>query len=204
MEAPLANLKKQAQPDHPVHKLIAQRWSPYGFDDKPVSRDDLKSILEAARWAASAFNEQPWCYILGVRGDDSAYDKVLSCLVEGNQSWAQAAPVLLLGVARTVYSRNGKPNGTAFHDLGLSSANLVLEATARGLYVHQMGGVLPDKAREVFGIPEEYQVLTGLAVGYAADPATMSDPLKERDLAPRTRRSLDEFVFEGKWGQAAK
>jgi nitroreductase len=197
------NTDKLAQPDHPVHELITQRWSPYGYDAKPVPDQDLKSILEAARWAASAFNEQPWRYIIGVRGDDGSYEQVLSCLVEGNQAWAQAAPVLMLGTARTMFARNGKPNGTAFHDLGLASAGLCFEATARGLHVHQMSGVLPDKAREVFGIPEEFQVLTALAVGYAADPAGLPDPLKERDCAKRTRRPLHEIVFRGEWEHPA-
>jgi nitroreductase len=196
------NLHKKASPDHPINDLIANRWSPYAFSDRPVAKDDLCSLFEAARWAASSYNEQPWSYIVATRANADQFELVLSCLVEGNQAWAKAAPVLALGCTSLRFAANGKPNAAAIHDLGLASATLCLEATARGLYVHQMIGILPDKAREVFHIPEGAQALTGLAIGYAADPATLPEKLKSRDLAARGRKPLAQFVFEKQWGAA--
>ena len=198
------NTQKQASPDHPIHELIARRWSPYDFADRPVSDDDLRSLFEAARWAASSYNDQPWTYILATKGEPDAFDRLLSCLVEGNQGWAADAPVLALGCTSLRFTGNGKPNAAAVHDLGLASATLTLEATARGLVVHQMIGILPDKARELYLIPEGVQPVTGLAIGYAADPSTLSEKYRERDLAPRSRKPLNEFVFDGAWGVASK
>jgi nitroreductase len=197
------NSPKEASPAHPVHELIAKRWSPYGYADRPVSSDDLRSLFEAARWAPSSYNEQPWSYIVATKDNPAEFERLLSCLVEGNQGWAQAAPVLALGCTKLFFTLNGKPNAAAIHDLGLAAGNLCLEATARGLYVHQMIGILPDKAREVFHVPEGVQPLTGLAIGYAADPTTLPEKLRERDLAPRTRKALGEFVFGGAWGAAS-
>ena len=197
------NAQKQAHPDHPVHELIARRWSPYAFADRPVSDDDLRSLFEAARWAASSYNEQPWAYVVATKTDRDAFERLLSCLVEGNQGWAAAAPVLALGCTNLRFARNGKPNAAAVHDLGLASATLTLEATARGLVVHQMIGILPDKARELYRIPEGVQPVTGLAIGYAADSNTLPEKYRERDLAPRSRKPLNEFVFGGEWGAAS-
>lgn len=194
---------KQATPDHPIHDLIANRWSPYAFSDRPVAEDDLRSLFEAARWAASSYNEQPWSYIVATKADATAFERLLSCLVDGNQPWAKAAPVLALGCTNLNFVRNGKPNAAAVHDLGLASATLTFEAMARGLFVHQMIGILPDKARELYRIPEGVQPLTGLAIGYAADPSILPDGYRERDLAPRQRKPLAEFVFGGQWGTAS-
>ena len=194
---------KVASPAHPVHELIAKRWSPYGYADRPVSHDDLRSVFEAARWAPSSYNEQPWSYIVATKDNPVEFERLLSCLVEPNQVWAKAAPVLALGCTSLLFTRNGKPNAAAIHDLGLAAGNLCLEATARGLYVHQMIGILPDKARDVFHIPEGVQPLTGLAIGYAADPVVLPEKLRERDLASRARKSLAEFVFTGDWGTAS-
>src|SRR5262245_17873117 len=193
---------KLASPAHPIHELIARRWSPYGFADRPVSDDDLRSLFEAARWAASSYNEQPWRYIVATKSDPETHERILSCLVEPNQVWAKAAPVLALGCTSLLFTRNGKPNAAAVHDLGLASATLTLEATARGLFVHQMIGILPDKARELYRIPDGVRPLTGLAIGYAADPGGLPENLRGRDLAQRTRRPLAEFVFGGRWGTA--
>ena len=126
------NVPKQAGPDHPIHDLLARRWSPYGFADRPVPAADLRSLFEAARWAASSYNEQPWTYIVATKEDPEEFARLLSCLVEGNQAWAQAAPVLALGCTSLVFKKNGKPNAAAIHDLGLAAGNLCAEATARG------------------------------------------------------------------------
>jgi nitroreductase len=197
------NAHKQAIPDHPIHELLAKRWSPYAFADRPVSHDDLRSLFEAARWAASSYNEQPWRYILATKANPEEFQRLVSCLVEGNQLWAKNAPVLAIGCTSLKFELNGKPNTAAVHDLGIASASLTLEATARGLYVHQMIGILPDTVRELYGVPEDVQPWTGLAIGYAAGANTLPEKLRERDLAPRTRKRLGEFVFGSKWDSAS-
>ena len=192
---------KKASTDYPIHELLAERWSPYGFADRPVAQADLRSLFEAARWAASSYNEQPWSFFVATRENPTEFTRLLSCLVEANQAWAKAAPVLALGVVSLRFARNNKDNRAAVHDLGLAAGNLLVEATARGLCVHQMIGILPDKAREVYQIPEHNEAWTAMAIGYKADPAKLPDALKERDLTPRQRKPLSEFVFTGKWGQ---
>ena len=191
---------KHATPDHPIHDLIASRWSPYVFADRPVSDADLCSMLEAARWAASSYNEQPSSYIVAKREHADEFQRLLSCLVELNQAWAKAAAVLALGVVRLRFTRNDQPNRAAVHDLGLASANLVVEATSRGLAVHQMIGIVPEKAREVYAIPEAFEAWTGLAIGYRGDPTTAPDTRRARDTSPRQRKPLSDFVFTGHWG----
>jgi nitroreductase len=191
--------EKKASTDYPIHELLAERWSPYIFEDRPVPEADLRSLFEAARWAPSSYNEQPWSYIVATKDDPEQFQRLLSCLVDGNQVWAKVAPVLALGVVSLRFARNAKDNRAAVHDLGLAAGNLLLEATTRGLYVHQMIGILPDKAREIYGIPEGFEAWTGLAIGYNGDPTSLPDQLRERDLAPRQRKPLREFVFSGKW-----
>ncbi len=194
---------KKAQTDHSIHKILSERWSPYGFADKPVAEADLLSLFEAARWAASSYNEQPWTYMVAVKENTPEFGRLLSCLVEANQAWAKTAPVLVLGVVSLRFAKNNKENRAAVHDLGLASGNLSVEATVRGLAVHQMIGILPDNARAVYQIPEHYEAWTALAIGYRADPALMPDDLKERDLTPRQRKPLKDFVFAGQWGKAS-
>jgi nitroreductase len=197
------NPLKKADPAYPVQQLILRRWSPYAFADRPVSDNDLRSLFEAARWSASSYNEQPWRYIVATTANTADFEQLLSCLADGNRVWARAAPVLALGCAQLNCSLTGSPNVAAEHDLGLASATLVLEATARGLSVHQMIGILPDKAREVYGIPDNFRPLTGLAIGYVGDPGSLPEHLRVRDLTQRTRKPLAEFVFGGRWGRAA-
>ncbi len=192
---------KHATPNHPIHELLARRWSPYAFADRPVSKEDLQSLFEAARWAPSSYNEQPWSYIVATRDEPQEFARLLSCLVEGNQAWAQAAPVLAIGCASLNFTRNGNPNAAALHDLGLASASLTFEATARGLYVHQMIGIVPAKVRAAYQVPEGVQPLTGLAIGYAADPDALPEKYKERDQTPRSRKPLAAFVYGGAWGK---
>jgi nitroreductase len=190
--------------DHPVHELITKRWSPYSFDNRSVTDEDLRSLFEAARWAPSSYNEQPWNYIVAKKENPEEFQRLLSCLVDGNQVWAKAAPVLALGIAKLRFARNDQPNRAAIHDLGLAAGNLVVEATARGLWVHQMIGILPDKAREIYAIPEGYEPLTGIAIGYAGDPRALPEGLRERDLARRPRKPLKEFVFGQTWGNVSE
>jgi nitroreductase len=193
----------KALPDYPVHELIASRWSPYSFANRSVSDDDLRSLFEAARWASSSYNEQPWSYLVAKKEDANEFGRLLSCLVEGNQVWAKAASVLALGIARLNSARDNNPNRAAIHDLGLAAGNLVLEATSRGLAVHQMIGILPDKVRELYSVPEGHEPMTALAIGYAGDPMDLPEPLRPRDSARRPRKPLKEFIFGGKWGVAS-
>jgi nitroreductase len=194
---------KQAATDHPVHPLVAGRWSPYAFADRDVSDEDLRSMFEAARWAPSSFNEQPWRYLVAKRTDAEGFGTALSCLVEGNQAWAKDAPVLALACASLKLAKTGKPNAAALHDLGIAAATLTFEATSRGLHVHQMIGILPDRVREVYAVPEDFQPLTAIAIGYLGDASRLPEKLRPRDATPRTRRPLAEFVFAGKFGTAS-
>jgi len=191
--------EKKTPTDYPIHELLAKRWSPYAFEDRPVPKSDLRSLFEAARWAPSSYNEQPWRYIVCTKDDPEQFQRLLSCLVDENQIWAKAAPVLALGVVSLRFARNAKDNRAAVHDLGLAAGNLLLEATTRGLFVHQMIGILPDKAREIYAIPEGFEAWTALAIGYKGDMMSLPDQLRESDLAPRQRKPLREFVFSGKW-----
>jgi len=195
---------KIARPDHPILEVVAQRWSPYVYADRAVAADDLKSLFEAARWAASSYNEQPWRFILATKSNSAQYEAVLKCLVEANQAWAAAAPVLAIGCYTESFSRNGKPNGCAAHDLGLAVGNLSAEATARGLAVHPMAGILPEQVKQRFAMPAGVVPLIALAIGYAADPVGIPASLQEQELAPRQRKPLTEIVFGGRWGEAAE
>jgi len=196
-------MKKLAETQYPIHDLLARRWSPRAFADRSVAPATLGALFEAARWAASAFNEQPWRFIVARREEGSAFQGLLECLSEGNRSWAGHAAVVVLCLTSRNYTQSGKPNAHARHDLGLATAQLVLQATALGLYAHAMAGILPDKARDRYAVPDDFDVVTGLAIGYLGDPATLPDPLRARELAPRQRRPLTDLVFAGTWDQPA-
>lgn len=195
-------LRKPADTKANLHPLVLERWSPRAFQDKPVPREDLRALLEAARWAPSSSNEQPWRFIVATREDHENFEKVLSTLVEFNQAWAKNAPVLMLAVAKKTSSKGGE-NLWAKHDVGLSLGSLVFQAAALGLHVHMMAGLNPEKAREVFHIPGDYEAVTAVAVGYAGDPNTLAETLRERELAPRSRKPLAEIAFAGDWNQPA-
>jgi nitroreductase len=196
-------MDKPAQSDHPIHPLIQKRWSPRAFSDKTVDPDILCSLLEAARWAASSFNEQPWAFIIATWDDPTEYARLLSCLVPGNQLWAKQAPVLMLSVAKMSFDRNGKPNRHAYHDVGLAVSTMILQAMSMDLYAHQMGGFDADKARDTYGIPEGYEPVAAIAIGYAGDPQTLPDDFRGSEVAPRERKSIDSFVFTGRWGDTS-
>jgi len=168
-----------------------------------VPQDVLRSIFEAARWAPSSNNEQPWAYIVATKDDRENFEKMLSVLVEFNVQWARSAPVLALAVARLTFAKNNAPNRNAQYDTGAATALLSVEATARGLAVHQMAGFDPEKARRVFGIPAGWEPMAALAIGYPGDPASLPPPLKDREMAPRTRNPIAEFVMAGQWGHTA-
>jgi len=194
---------KKANTDYPIHELIENRWSPYKFlPDRKVPRKDLLSLLEAARWAPSSYNEQPWRFIVAPKEQTSEFEKLLSCLVKANQEWATNSSILMLGITHLTFDRNGKENKAAMHDLGAAVSHLSFEATTRGISVHQMIGIEPQKAREIYSIPEDYEVLIAVAIGYPDLNETTADPLAVRDRTPRARKSISEVVFNKKWGSA--
>jgi nitroreductase len=194
-------MEKSAETQYPIHELLKRRWSPRAFSNRIVEPDTLRSLLEAARWAPSSYNEQPWSFIVATKQDPAELARLLSCLVEGNIQWAQHAPVLMVSVARLSFEEDGKPNRHAFHDVGQAAANLTVQATALGLFVHQMAGILPDKVRALYGVPEQYEPVAAIALGYPGDPQSLPERLRNRELAPRERKPLTEFVFTGRWGQ---
>jgi nitroreductase len=196
-------MHKRAPTDFPVHDLISERWSPRAFGEEAVEPDVLASLFEAARWAPSSSNEQPWTYIVATRDDAENFAKLVSVLVPSNAMWAKNAPVLALAVVELAFSKNGTPNRNAQYDVGAASAWLTVEATSRGLFVHQMAGFDTEKSRLVFQIPAGWEPISAIAIGYPGDPNSLPQPLRERELASRTRKAISAFVMTGKWGQKA-
>jgi nitroreductase len=197
------NMEKLADTSYPIESLLQRRWSPRAFADRPVEPEKLLRLLEAARWSASCTNQQPWYFIVASREDAAEYARLLSCLRENNQQWAARAPVLMASVAKMSFDANGQPNRYAFHDVGLAVANMIVQATALGLFVHQMAGFYPEKVREIYGVPEGFEPVAGIVLGYPGDPATLSEDLQQREIAPRVRKPLETFVFRGAWGQTS-
>ncbi len=195
-------MKKPAQTQYPIDELLANRWSPVAFDSRMVEPEKIGSLLEAARWAASCFNEQPWLFIIATKDNVEEYNKLLSCIVEANQKWAKNAPVLMISVAKLYFERNNKPNRHAFHDVGLAASNLTIQAESMGLRVHQMAGFDADKAKEVYQIPQRFEPVAAIALGYPGDANQLETNLQQRELSPRSRKPLTEFVFSKSWGDS--
>jgi nitroreductase len=185
-----------------VDDLILRRWSPRAFSSREVSAADMKALFEAARWAASSNNEQPWRFLVGRKGDPT-YQKILSALVEFNQRWAGQAPILLVIVGKKTFTNNGNPNAYHLHDVGAANATLALQATAAGMHAHSMAGFDHDQLRASFAIPSDYELGAVTAVGYFGDVDSLSDTLKQRELAPRERKPLNEIVFSD-WEKPAQ
>jgi nitroreductase len=188
---------------YPIQDLLKRRWSPRAFADRDVEPEKLQSLFEAARWAASCFNGQPWHFVIATRKEPEAFARVLSCLVDSNQAWAKSAPVLGISVAKLHFDHDGNANRHAYHDVGQAAANLAIEAVALGLQLHQMGGIHVDKARAVLSIPGGYDPVAGLALGYPGDPDILPERLRARELAPRQRKESVSFVHEGTWDKKA-
>jgi nitroreductase len=193
--------EKPAQTKYPIHQLIKNRWSPVCFDpDKTVEPEKISSLLEAARWAASCFNEQPWNFIVATKDNQEEYQKLFSCILEGNQKWVKNVPVLMMAVAKLNFTHNNKPNRHAFHDVGLALGNLILQAETMSLRVHCMAGFDPEKTKEIYNIPENFEAITAIAIGYQGDVQKFAEELQQRDNKPRSRKSFDDFVFRNNWG----
>lgn len=196
-------LEKIAVTNVPILDLLARRWSSRAFDpNRPVSRDQLKVLLEAGRWAPSCNGDEPWRYLVWDRGRDPAgWQKAFDCLSDNNRKWVKNVPLLMLSCAGSIFQATGKPNRWTQHDTGAASLSIALQAAAIGLMVHQMGGFDAEKARAAFDIPGEYTPMAMIAVGYQAGPDTIDDPeVKKKELAPRARKPVAERFFEGAWG----
>ena len=193
---------KAAAADHDLLDAIRYRWSPRAFSERPVEEEKLRSLLEAARWAASSYNEQPWRFLLATKQDPEAYDRLLGCLNEKNRKWARTAPALMLSFAKKTFSQGDKANRHAWHDVGLAMGNLLMQATVLGLYAHQMAGILPEEIRATYDAPDDFEPVAGVALGYLGDPSVLPEGLQEKERAPRSRRPLGETVFGEAWGEA--
>lgn len=195
--------KKPAITQVPVDPLIGQRWSPRAFDgERRLEPSEVLSLLEAARWAPSCFNDQPWRFMVCNRADDEAgWQKLLGCLTERNQLWASNAPLLLLATAVPNFGHNDKPNRWHQYDTGAASENICLQAAAQGLAAHQMGGFDADKARAAFGIPEAVDLMAVIAVGHPGAVDQLHEDFREGERAERSRKSLAEVFYRGEWGR---
>jgi nitroreductase len=197
-------MKKPATTQAPIHDIIANRWSPRAYDaSKPVSQAQIISMLEAARWAPSCFGDEPWRFIVWDKNKDAAaWEKAFDCIVQGNQGWAKDAPVFVLICAGTLFEQNQKLNRWGAYDTGAAAVSLSLQATSMGLVTHQMGGFDGEKTRAAFNIPEQFEMMSMMAVGYIADVDALPEEAKERTLAPRKRKPLGELFYEGVWNQS--
>lgn len=195
-------MKKDAITSHPINYLAGARWSPRAFLDKPVEREKLVSLFEAARWSPSGGNEQPWRFILGLNRDET-WEKIFSTLDSGNQEWNRHVPVLILAIGNRISSWDGDISPVYQYDTGQSVAHLSLEAMNQGLHVHQMGGFSPEKASEIFEIPQTFQPISVIAAGYIGDPESLPEKLRQREYQDRRRKELGELVFSGKFGETA-
>jgi nitroreductase len=197
-------LDKPAVTATPIHPLLANRWSPRAFAAKPVEPAKLLAVFEAARWAASSANGQPWAFVVAQKDDAVAFAQMIDCLMPGNQGWASLAPVLILAFSRPTWPGEDRLNRTAQHDVGMAAAMLSVQAEALGLRTHHMGGIVLDKIREVYAVPDDFDPVSAIALGYQGDiDLLVEEKDRAREPQPRTRKSLDEIVFARRFGQAA-
>jgi nitroreductase len=196
-------LEKPASTSRPIHDLFVRRWSTRAFDIKrPVTREQLQSLIEAGRWAPSCNGDEPWRYLIWDRGrDPEGFQKAFDCLSENNKKWVKNVPLLMLSCAGSIFGATGKPNRWTQHDTGAASVCMALQAVAIGLAVHQMGGFDAEKARAAFGIPAEYTPMAMIAIGYQAEPDVLDEETRKKELTPRARKALAEKFFEGGWGK---
>ncbi len=192
-------VEKRAVTQHPIHDVLARRWSTRAFSGRKIEPEKIGSLLEAARWAPSSQNGQPWTFLLAFKENQEEFERMLSCLTERNIPWARLASLLVLTTTKVQSDQDRH----AYHDLGLAVGNLTAQATALNLFVHQMAGFYPDKARATFGIPAGHEPVTVLAIGYYGSPEELPEDRQKQEVALRVRKPLEQFVFEGGWGRPA-
>ena len=188
---------KIAQVDHQVHELIKNRWSPRSFDERGIEKEKILSLFESARWASSAYNEQPWRFVYATKDNRESYDKLLECANENNRAWISSAPLLMLAVMKNDMVRDNKPNRYAMYDLGLATGNIMAEATSLGLYVHVISGFDGEKARTLFNISPAYSPVTIIAAGCLGSPDALPEKSRTLETSARARKKIEEFAFEG-------
>jgi len=188
--------------EHSVLDVIRRRWSPVIYSPETVEPEKLLSVLEAARWAPSSFNEQPWSFLVARKEEPEEFARMLSCLVPGNVAWAEHVPVLIVSVAKQHFEHNHQVNRHALHDTGIATGFLMLQAAAMGLATHGMAGFDAEKAQQLYEIPETHQAVAAIALGYPGDDREAPEALRKRNVR-KSRRTLDQFVFAGRWGQTS-
>jgi nitroreductase len=194
-------MKPSHEVDYPIEPLLQQRWSPRAFDTRPVEPAKIASMLEAARWAPSCYNAQPWRYLIATHENPAEFDRLLSCLVEKNQQWARTASVLMISVAHTVFEHSGAPNRSAGHDVGAASAMLTIQAEALGLHVHQMAGFDVSKVKSEYGLHEHFDPMAAMAIGYLGSPESIPEGFRKGEATPGVRKPVSDFAFTKKWGE---
>ena len=195
-------MSKEAKTNNNIlHPLLKKRWSPRAFSDKPVEKEKLRNILEAARWSPSASNIQPWVFFVGLKGDET-YEKIFRSMVEFNQLWTKLAPVFILNCGK-ITNHEGVPNGTWHYDTGQAVAHLSFQAMEEGLYVHQMSGFDALKAAELFDLPQDVRAISITALGYIGDPSLLPPRMQKSELAERERKEMDTFVFSGEFDRTS-
>ncbi|HWE51086.1 MAG TPA: nitroreductase family protein [Bryobacteraceae bacterium] len=182
-------------PSAALHESIRTRWSPREFLDRPIAAEDIRTLFEAARWAPSCFNEQPWRFVVATKDRPEQFARILGVLVEKNQEWARSAYLIGFSAARKTFSHNSTPNRFGLYDTGAAAGSLAIQATTMGIRVHFMGGFDAGRARTEFGVPEDFEIGAAFAAGY----------IDENSVLPptRSRKPLAEMVFAGNWGQSA-
>ncbi|MGA2738587.1 MAG: nitroreductase family protein [Bryobacteraceae bacterium] len=185
--------------DHPVLDVIRSRWSPAIYSPKAVETEKLLSILEAARWAPSSYNAQPWSFLVARKEEPEEFARMLSCLAPLNVVWAQHVPLLMISVAKLHFDHNGAVNRHALHDTGIATGFLMLQAAALGVLAHGMAGFDAAKARELYAIPESHEAVAAIGLGYPGDEQGAPEELRKRNQH-KPRRTLSQFVFAGRWG----
>ncbi|MFN8673210.1 MAG: nitroreductase family protein [Candidatus Sericytochromatia bacterium] len=193
-------MKQKSNPDYEIIDIIKQHWSPRAFSEKKVEKASLQKIFEAARWSSSCFNEQPWRFLVGIKDEGVAYNKLFSCLVEGNQKWLGETPVLVLACAKKTFTLNGNQNNWSEYDLGQAVGFLTLQAHNEGLYTHQMAGFDKDKVKAEFNLDSDFEPVCVICIGYLGDPENLDEKLKQAELSDSKRKKQTEFTFNENWG----
>ncbi len=186
---------KSAHTQFDVAPFITDRFSPRAFSEKSISNEAMNTIFEATSWSASANNEQPWEFYYAHKGTEG-FQKIWESLMGGNQPWAKDAAALVVTVARKTFAANGNANGSALHDLGMANATLLLQARALDIFGHPMGGFDREKATEILNLDEDRMPVCVIALGYLGDAEQLIEPFKTRELSPRSRKTVDQFVKE--------
>lgn len=195
------NTLKTARTEIDIMQLLKNRWSPRAYKDKPIDREKLIRMFEAARWSASCFNEQPWRFIIGERGKDDSFEKLFSTLKEGNKVWCKNVPLLFLIAGKKTFTHNDKHNAHAIYDCGQAAAYITIQALEDNIYVHQMAGFEAEEAIDLFSIPDDFTPITVCAAGYLGDADTLPENLEKNEKAPRSRLGLSHLFFGSKWDQ---